>query len=172
MATSEPGTQSVPPDIINQLAAIGPATQQLRGLRPEAQRAAQASYEALLRPAEPGAVSQAERELIGLRVGLLNRAPAVVAEHRENLLLLAPELVAVAEQFPASPALPARTAQIIHFVDRLTSEPGAATRADIDRLRAAGLSAPEIVTIAQLIAYLSFQVRLTAGLRALQEENR
>jgi uncharacterized protein YciW len=153
MTTSDPGTA---PDIIDQLAGLSPATQQLRGLR----------------PAEPGALSQAERELIGLRVGLLSRAAPVAAEHRKNLLAIDPELAAAAERFPAGPALPARAAAILRFTDRLTNEPVAATRADIQALEAAGLSAPEIVTLAQLIAYLSFQVRLVAGLRALQEETR
>jgi uncharacterized protein YciW len=40
----------------------------------------------------------------------------------------------------------------------------------IDALRTQGLSARDIVTISQLIAYLSFQVRVLAGLRLFAEE--
>jgi uncharacterized protein YciW len=54
-------------------------------------------------------------------------------------------------------------------VDRLTQEPRAADEGDIQALQAAGLGARDIVTIAQLIAFLSFQVRLLAGLRVLAE---
>ncbi|MGD7513504.1 hypothetical protein ACQCQE_25270, partial [Ralstonia pseudosolanacearum] len=37
------------------------------------------------------------------------------------------------------------------------------------RLPAAGLATPDVVTLSQLIAFLSYQTRLVAGLRALRE---
>jgi uncharacterized protein YciW len=36
-------------------------------------------------------------------------------------------------------------------------------------LKEAGLSTPEIVTLAQLIAFISYQTRVVAGLRAMRQ---
>ena len=58
----------------------------------------------------------------------------------------------------------------MRHTDLLTREPGAATAAQIADLRTVGLSPRDIVTIAQLIAYLSFAVRVLAGLHLLAEE--
>ena len=45
-------------------------------------------------------------------------------------------------------------------------------RSDLEALRDAGLAARDIVTIAQIVAFVSYQVRVVAGLRALAEETR
>ena len=66
--------------------------------------------------------------------------------------------------------LPDRLAAILRHTDLLTTDPGGASRPAIDELRAHGLAARDIVTISQLIAFLSFQVRVLAGLRLLAED--
>ncbi|MHA6313865.1 alkylhydroperoxidase domain protein [Pantoea sp. S-LA4] len=54
------------------------------------------------------------------------------------------------------------------FAHRLTFEPVSAAPAHIAELQQAGWSPRGIVTLAQLVAFISFQSRLLAGLRALQ----
>jgi CMD domain protein len=161
-------------DVIDELAGSSgeSALRRLRDQRPDVVRYAQGSYLALLEPEHPAGVSRAERELVALRVAVLERASELAERHRERLRALdAPEAFSAAgAQFPAGPELPERAQALLRFVDRLTLEPRAATQQDIGQLQAAGLSARDVVTIAQLIAYLSFQIRVVAGLRALASE--
>jgi CMD domain protein len=160
-------------DIIDDLAGIAHGTplHQLRGQRPDVARYAQGSYLALLEPEDPGGVSRIERESIALRVALLSSTAALADHHRARLQQLgAAETIASIEQFPAGSALPDRLGAILRHTDLLPTDPGGASRPAIDELRAQGLDARDIVTIAQLIAYLSFQVRVLAGLRLLAEE--
>jgi uncharacterized protein YciW len=58
-------------------------------------------------------------------------------------------------------------AAALRFAETITRQPRDATPSAMDALSSAGFDARGIVTLAQLVAYLSFQVRLLAGLRAL-----
>ncbi|HEU5097419.1 MAG TPA: CMD domain protein [Roseiflexaceae bacterium] len=160
-------------DIIHELAGIDPGSplHQLRSQRPDVARYAQGSYLALLEPEDPAGVSRVERESIALRVALLSSNAALAGHHRARLRQLgATETLAAIEQFPAGPALPDRLAAILRHIDLLTLDPAGASRQAIEALRANGLGARDIVTISQLIAFLSFQVRVLAGLRLFAEE--
>jgi CMD domain protein len=158
------------PDAIDALAGISPNTplHQLRNRRPDPRRYAQGSYLALLEPEDPAGVSRYEREMIALRVAVLTSNQPLVEHHRERLQAQGgeDEAIAAIEQF-ANGAYAPREAAILRYVDRLTLEPRAAGEESMRDLQAAGLTTPEIVTIAQLIAFLSFQIRLLAGLHAL-----
>jgi uncharacterized protein YciW len=57
---------------------------------------------------------------------------------------------------------------MLNFTHALITEPVKADQAALLTLQEAGLSTPEIVTLAQLIAFISYQVRLAAGLSAMQ----
>jgi CMD domain protein len=161
-------------DVINELAGIAPDSPvaQLRAQRPEVVRAAQGSYRALLEPDDLARVSRHEREMIALRVALLTPSPTVAAWHRDRLRSLGAsdtDLAAI-EQFPDSTGLSPREMAILRYTDRLTREPGTAQPEHIAAAKAAGLSPRDIVTVAQLIAYMTFEVRLLAGLRLLAED--
>jgi uncharacterized protein YciW len=56
---------------------------------------------------------------------------------------------------------------MLHFAATLTTDPRRGDRAALERLRAAGLDDAAIVALAQLVAFLSYQLRVVAGLRAL-----
>lgn len=161
-------------DIIDELAGIDPGSplHQLRGQRSEVARYAQGSYLALLEPEDPAGVSRSERESIALRVALLSSNQALADHHHARLRQLGAddETIAAIERFPDGPALSDRQAAILRHTDLLTSDPGGASRQAIDDLRTQGLGARDIVTISQLIAFLSFQVRVLAGLRLFAEE--
>ena len=64
---------------------------------------------------------------------------------------------------------PARDAA---FAARLTTDPRLSDRAAIDALKSAGLDDAAIVALAQLVAFLSYQLRVVAGLKALRAEPR
>jgi len=166
-------TEGNPPDLLDQLAAIQPgsALAETRARRVDVARYTQGSYNALLSPPDPAGVSLVEREMIALRASILTASPRLI-EHYQELLAqhgVPAATVAAVEHFPAGDILSTREAAILRHVDRLTTEPRAATPEDIAELHAQGLSARDIVSIAQLIAFLSYQVRLLAGLQLLAE---
>lgn len=161
-------------DLINRLAGLVPdaPVARLRAGRPEVVRHAQGSYRALLEPDDPAGVSRREREMIGLRVAVLTPDPALTAWHRDRLRALGADDAARAAvvRFPDGEVLTARERAILEHTDRLTREPGAATPTHIAALKQAGLTPRDIVTVSQLIAYLSFAVRALVGLRLLAED--
>ena len=72
----------------------------------------------------------------------------------------------------ASSSGPARLDAILRHVTLVATAPGSATRARLDALRDVGLAPRDIVVLAQIVAFVSYQVRVVAGLRALAEETR
>jgi CMD domain protein len=170
--STEPAVGS---DTIDQIAglAAGSRLAQLRAERPEVALHAEGSYQALLEPADPAGVSRFERESIALRVAVLTPSPPVAAWHRDRLRKLGAteQNLAAIERFPeGSAGLSAREVAILRHTDRLTLAPAAASPAQIAELKEVGLSPRDIVTIAQLITFETFQIRVLAGLRLLAEE--
>lgn len=70
---------------------------------------------------------------------------------------------------PAGEALGARLAAALEHAHMLVFHPRDAAPAHIRKLEAAGWSADAIVTLSQLVAFLSFQLRAAHGLRILAE---
>jgi CMD domain protein len=165
---------SEPADAIDQMAGVAPdsAAARARAARPEVVRAAQGSYLALLAPDDPGGLSLVERALIALRVARLTPSAPATAFYRARLARLgaAQADVAAVERFPDGSSTAPRLSAILRHTDRLTTAPRTATPAHLADLKAAGLAPAEIVTIAQLIALVTFQARVAATLRALGED--
>lgn len=163
-----------PLDLMNQLAGLAPDSPLagVRALRPEVVRHTQASYEKLFTPADSSDLTAIERGLVALRVAALNAHSILLAHYRQQLAALGitPEQMTVFEQSDQNVILDPRTTAIMRHVDLVTRTPGAATPADLTTLQAAGLSVTAIVTLSQLIAFLSFQVRTLAVLAVLTEE--
>lgn len=61
-----------------------------------------------------------------------------------------------------------RRAALLHFARTLADHPAQADRLALQALAAVGLGAADTVLLAQLIGYLAYQLRLAAGLAALQ----
>ena len=96
-----------------------------------------------------------------------------MAHHTEWLQELgaAADVISGVVRYPNGPAVLApRVAAITEFSDLLTDRPGDASRAAVARLQDAGLSPRDTVTVAQLIAFVNFEVRLLSGLRLLGEQ--
>jgi alkylhydroperoxidase domain protein/CMD domain protein len=175
-------------DILNTLLGIADDSPlaQLRLQRPEATSHTQGSYDALFSNTSSGAVSRTERLGTALRVAALHAEPAFV-EHYSKLLratdaasdgLIADILTGAAaassavlpsaeSSSPRAQARPVRLQAMLSHADLLVIRPAAATPAALAALQQAGLSAPEIVTISQLIAFTSFHIRVFVGLALL-----
>lgn len=146
------------PDLIDTLLHPTPGTSLagLRAERPDIQRHAEGAYRELLLPADPGGVSLAERAALARHVAQVD-GNQVLAAHFATL-------------GPATPDS-ARLAVLLPYADRVARHAGQVRQADIDGLRAHGLSPQDIVAATQLVAFVPFQVRLLAGLRAMQRLN-
>jgi CMD domain protein len=158
-------------DIINYLAGIAAGSElaRLRAERPETLQFAQGSYLALLEPNDPGGVTHLEREAIALRAASLERCLDVADLHRERLqsLDMSDEMIAAIEGGSDGAGLPARLTALLRHADLLTTSSRTGSAAALELLREAGLTARDIVTVSQLIAYLSYQIRMIATLRAM-----
>jgi CMD domain protein len=164
---------SATPDLLDELVGIQPGspTSEVRAQRADITRHIQGYYNVLLEPADDSSVSRLERGLIALRVARLEESAPLVEHYRTYLAQLgAPaEIIEATEAASIGAPLSPRTVALLQHVDRLTTEPSVATPDHLAELQANGLSAADIVTISQLIAFLSFQVRALVGLQLLAE---
>jgi uncharacterized protein YciW len=146
-------------DVIDRAAGLAPGDplHGVRRFRAKVVEATQASHDALLQQPVEG-LSTADRLRFAAHVCTIAGA-ASLARHYEARLADAARGAA-----PPSPALPA----MLHFAATLTTDPRRGDRAALEALRRAGLGDPAIVALAQLVAFLSYQTRVVAGLRAMQ----
>lgn len=145
-------------DVIDRAAGLAPGDplHAARRIRAKVVEATQASHDALLQQPLDG-LSTEDRVRVAARVCTIAGAP-MLARHYEALLAAAP-----GRDAPPSPALPA----MLDFAAALTTDPRQGDRAAIEALRRAGLGDAAIVALAQLVAFLSYQLRVVAGLQAM-----
>ena len=189
-------------DLIDDLVGIEPGSllDAVRARRPAARTHAQASYRALLVPAEAGDVTYAERFAIAAYVAGLHRAPVSIDHYAAGLrehggpALADAVAQAVTEtlaegptgRFPPGPlsaediaapdfmlsasvaaALGKRLETALAHAHFLVFHPRDATATRFEPLIAAGWSTDALVTLSQLVSFLTFQIRVVAGLRVL-----
>lgn len=144
-------------DVIDTAAGLAPssALQTARRFRTTVVESTQASHDALLYETVPG-LSTADRLRVAVHCCEAAGAPELAA-HYSALLLQQPADGA------SSPALPA----MLTWAGLLTTDPRRGDRQALQALQAAGLPDPAIVALAQLVAFLSYQTRLVAGLQAM-----
>lgn len=65
--------------------------------------------------------------------------------------------------------LDARRLAMCRFADKLTRTPGAMTPADLEPMRAAGLSDTDILHVCEVVAYYAYANRIADGLGVLSE---
>ncbi|HMK78046.1 MAG TPA: CMD domain protein [Xanthobacteraceae bacterium] len=157
-------------DVIDTLAGIAPDSPlwKLRRERPEVVTHLQGSDDAIFAPADDGGLTRAERAAAALRSSELLRDDVLVQHYRARLAALDPKGVLAKTVEGGAQLTDARWDAIVAHVDLVTRGPGAAAREDIESLTAAGLSSHAIVSLSQLIAFVSFQSRVLAGLRMLK----
>ena len=148
--------------------APGHALQALAGERPKIVDATQASQQAMFGDAVAG-LSVRHRLAVALHCCRLAQAPGLAALYEQALLdggAPADHVRAIGTDGVAAIVSP-RLAALLHFAGTLTRKPLDGDRAAIATLVDAGLTPPDIVALGQLVAYLSYQIRLVAGLQAL-----
>jgi uncharacterized protein YciW len=145
------------------LGDAAPAVAPLRSARPEVIVHTEGAHRALFQPKEPGGLSISDRRAVALRVAAVTLGPdaAAVAHYRSGLDPLA------AERILDGRVTDPRLAAVLRHADLLTARPSAATAAHHQPLLEKGLAVADIVTLSQLIAYLSYQVRVVTGLAAI-----
>ncbi|BET11270.1 hypothetical protein THI4931_23120 [Pandoraea sputorum] len=159
-------------DLVDRVAGLtqGTATHTLRHARDKVAVATQGSYDGLFDPALEG-LSLVERLLVGLYASRLTPSPALAAHYRAELSkhdVDAAQLKA-AESGSPDDVTDARLHAILTFTRTLIENPVAGDKEALHKLPAAGLTTPAVVALAQLIAFLSYQTRLVAGLQALKQ---
>ncbi|WP_186125438.1 hypothetical protein [Burkholderia gladioli] len=154
------------PDTIDIVAGLAPggAVAALRRARAKVDLHTRGSEAALFDPA------LAERLHAARQAAALSRATGLAEVYRQRLLGVA-GAVAIADiaaiDSGDAPALPPRLAAIATHVRRLVAAPADASPADLEALRAAGLSTAAIVALSQLVAFVTYQWRVIAVSAAL-----
>ncbi|AGF73253.1 alkylhydroperoxidase domain protein [Corynebacterium halotolerans] len=186
-------------DIINLLSALpgDHGLARLREKRPQVLENAQASFEALFEPVDPGSFSFAERYAVAAYVSGLHRVANARTFYTELLRDDAPDALvdAVDTIIEASLStgpygtyrepglsgdsepgghvlndkggLGTRLAAAFDFAHLLVFHPRDSRPESIRRLVSAGWSADDVVSLAQLISFLTFQLRVVHGLQTL-----
>ena len=157
-------------DVMDYLAGLPPGSPlaALRRERPDVVKHLQGSDDVMFSPADDGGLTRAERAAAALRIAELLRDDALKAHYRARLAALDPSGTLARTVEGAARITDGRWDDILAHVDLVTRGPGSAERRDIDNLLAAGLSSHAVVSLSQLIAYVNFQSRVLAGLRALK----
>ena len=160
-------------DLVDQLVGLksDDATYAVRHQRDKVAAATQGSYDALFDPALPG-LTLAERLLVALYAARLTPAPELAAHYRQRAIDAdaSPADIQVAETGKPADAANPRLTAILEFTRKLIEKPVEGDEAALKTLPAAGVSTPAVVTLSQLVAFLSYQVRLVAGLKAMQAQ--
>ncbi|MFM0667935.1 CMD domain-containing protein [Paraburkholderia sediminicola] len=166
-------------DFVAQLAGLAPdgATAVLRAFRADATRYTQGSHDALFSKDVTDLALQ-ERLIAAWYAALLSRADQSAQAYRERLLALETAdsaatqalLDAIMEhrELPFETIADKRLAAILAHTEALVLRPAATGQAALSTLQTAGLTTRAIVALAQLVAFVTYQVRVVAALRALE----
>ncbi|ABE36018.1 putative membrane associated protein [Paraburkholderia xenovorans LB400] len=179
--TFSPGS-AVVNDVVSQLAGLSAdgSVAALRAARADATRYTQGSHDALFAP-ELAGLTLPDRLYAAWYAAWLTPSHTAAQSYRERLLAAssAPSLSAAALDAVATQGLPAaadaieavggpRLAAILAHTHALITRPATTGKPELAALQSAGLTTRAIVALAQLIAFVSYQVRVVAALQALQ----
>jgi uncharacterized protein YciW len=150
-------------------AAGGPVAA-LRGRNPRFVEELQTYHDALFEPDAESAAAfpLADRLLVAVRVASHTRSEAVAdwyARLAEQAGVSERQLARARDVSTPWEELTARGAAIRH-ADLLTTRPATARQEHLLLLKEAGLSPAGILSLSQTVAFVSYQLRLIAGLRA------
>jgi len=154
--------------LIETLAAVKPGSALAEAMekRAEILRLSEAAHDAVLAPRDPGGLSHGLRAALAARMARQN-GNEVLARHYDGLVERAAEDTTALLAQPGTNVNDKRTAEIVRHADRLTVAPREATRGNIEALRSAGISDPDIVRLSELAAFVNYQVRVIAGLKLI-----
>jgi uncharacterized protein YciW len=156
--------------LIEKLAGIAAGSKLGAALKTRAEvlRLSEAAHDAVLVPRDPGGLSHGLRAALAARM-CRHVGNAAAAGHYDVFLAHSNAAdVAVLAQPGGMSGEPRQDAMARH-VDLLTLAPRRATRGDIEALKAAGISEPDIVRLSELAAFVNYQLRVIAGLKLLKD---
>ena len=158
-------------DTLDRLVGLSPQSQTYatRREREKVVAATQGSEKSLFDPALPG-LSEIDRLYVALFACLITPSPELTAEYESRLVNLGANLQTIhcIQKSDIHKIGNVRLEAMLNFTHTLITKPINADKMALSALPKAGLSTPEVVTLAQLISFVSYQVRLAAGLRAMQ----
>ncbi|MGZ2260231.1 hypothetical protein [Roseobacter sp. A03A-229] len=121
----------------------------------------QAAEEAVLRPQDAGAWSHALRAGLAARIAMLNEEAALA----EGYLEAAGAYAGLADL--SATGAKEGLDEVVRFMDKVAADTRNVAAADIEALQAAGVSDADIVRLAELNAFLAYQIRVIAGIRLM-----
>ncbi len=156
--------------LIETLASVRPGTALADAMekRAEILRLSEAAHDAVVLPRDPGGLSLGLRAALAARMARQNRN-AALADHYDTLVARADEPATAPLADPEATVTEPRVAEIVRHADRLTVAPRDATQAHIEALRQVGVTDADIVRLAELAAFVNYQVRVLAGLKLMGE---
>lgn len=130
--------------------------------------ATQGSEDGLFDPALPG-LTLKERLCVALYACLLTPAPELATEYESRLVRLSANAQTLThiKNLSIQAIEDTRLQAMLNFTETLITKPINADKQALLSLPQAGLGTAEVVTLAQLISFVSYQVRLAAGLKAM-----
>ena len=147
-----------------EISAESPLAGVLSG-RSEIMELTEKSHDAAIRPKQPGGLTHSERAALACRIARLNDEGAL-AQHYGSLIGDGNQAIADTGFHGGEDS---RLKAILRHTDLVTVDPKEAVTDDIAALKSAGMSEPDIVRLSQLIAFVSYQIRVVAGLRLMAD---
>lgn len=122
----------------------------------------QAAEDAVLRPKDAGPWPHSLRAALAARVAVLNNEKELAAHYAAN----AGEYAALAE--PGADGEAQGLAEVVSFMDKVAADTRSVAATDISGLQAADVADADIVRLAELNAFLAYQIRVIVGLRLMK----
>lgn len=144
----------------------GEALDRLRRQRDKVREGVESSFQALFSPDAPIGLTARERLLIALHACRLSGAEGLAATYRQALDLL-PDEANPTRRIEAGAPLDDRLDALMAYAETLILNPIQGDQAALEALKSASLSTGDIVALSQLVAFMSFQIRVVAGLALL-----
>lgn len=164
-------------DVLDRIAGLpaGSPVDALRRRRPVTRDHSQGSWEALFQDPAPGSFASAERFAVALFVARVSGDPAAADVYRRGLVDAGrPDWAEVFDRAPDVDrrVLGPRLSAALDHADLLVFRPREASRGALEVLAAAGWSTDDLVTLSQLVGFVTYQLKVAAGLRVLAEVTR
>jgi len=115
---------------------------------------------------ERSGLTRGEREMIAVRVSVLNGCEYCTRHHAEALRACwrSDERAAVLERGELPEGLTEREREMLRYAERLTEDPSGVEEADVVLLRKSGMSDAEIMNLNAVVSYFNFVNRIAEGL--------
>jgi uncharacterized protein YciW len=161
-------------DVVALIAGIEPGSpaDRVRAGKPEYVEQNESYYRAVFEPNDESEVAfpARDRALVAIRVASHTRSTAVIDWYTRlarDVGATEDQIAAVSDLSSPVAAVDSKLAAAITRADRVTLAPDTTTEDQIAELREAGFSPAGILSLSQTIAFVSYQLRHIAGLRAL-----